>query len=270
MVRESIATSILERLTSSRARLAREFSASAPRIGHFVLDDVLPGELAARIFEAFPSPERMTLKRSLREHKYIAAQMDRYDRLLEEALFAFQDARLLREIECITGLEDLQPDPELYAGGISVMTRQHFLNPHIDNSHDKDRARWRVLNALFYVTPQWDDADGGHLELWPKGPDAGPITLHSRFNRLVVMATHADSWHSVSPVRSARPRCCVSNYYFRAAPARPSDQFHVTSFRGRPEQPVRDLFLRVDAGARGLLRRVFKSGLGRLTHLYRR
>ena len=270
MQRERIADAIVQRLASSRDRLREQFAASCGRIGYFVLDDVLPSDLAGKVYEAFPAPQLMTLKRSLREYKYIAAQMDRYDRLLEEALFAFQDWRVLDEIEVITGLTALEPDPELYAGGISVMVQDHFLNPHIDNSHDKDRSRWRVLNALFYVTPGWQDGHGGHLELWPQGPGAQPLTLHSRFNRLVVMATHADSWHSVSPVRAARPRCCVSNYYFRRAPVRDSDRFHVTSFRGRPEQPLRDLVLQMDAGLRGLLRRAFRKGLGRLTHLYRR
>lgn len=270
MTREAIASAILERLASSAGRLQRQFAETSPRVGHFVLDDVLPGDLAQRVFEAFPPPGQMTLKRSLREHKYISAQMDRHDRLVEEALFAFQDPRVLRELERITGLEGLEPDPELYAGGISVMTKDQFLNPHIDNSHDKDRRRWRVLNALFYLTPQWGDGDGGHLELWPEGPGAAPVTLHSRFNRLVVMATHDDSWHSVSPVRGLRPRCCVSNYYFRRAPVRAGDRFHVTSFRGRPEQPLRDLVLKADARARSILRLLFRKGLGRLTHLYRR
>jgi len=270
MQRDQIADAVVERLAASRERLREQFTRSSARIGHFVLDHVLPADLASQVYQAFPSPGRMTLKRSLREHKYIAAQMDRYERLVEEALFAFQDVRVLREIERITGLDRLEGDPELYAGGISVMVKNHFLNPHIDNSHDKDRSRWRVLNALFYVTPQWGDEDGGHLELWPDGPGAQPVTLHSRFNRLVVMATHAQSWHSVSPVLAPRPRCCVSNYYFRRAPVRDSDRFHVTSFRGRPEQPVRDLVLKLDAGMRAVLRRVFKKGLGRLTHLYRR
>ena len=270
MQREDIAERILERLACERQVLRDQFARSSERIGYFVVDDVLPPESARRVYEAFPPPSRMSLKRSLREHKYIAAQMDRYDRLVEEALFAFQDRRVLDEIERITGLGGLEPDPELYAGGISVMVKDHFLNPHIDNSHDKDRARWRVLNALFYVTPDWDDTHGGHLELWPAGPSAPAVTLHSRFNRLVVMATHAASWHSVSPVRADRARCCVSNYYFRRTPVRPGDRFHVTSFRGRPEQRLRDIVLRADAGARSILRRVFRKGLGRLTHLYRR
>src|SRR5438105_13791226 len=127
----------------------------------------------------------------------------------------------------MTGLSGLDPDPELYAGGISLMMRGQFLNPHVDNSHHSDLERWRVLNALYYVTPDWDDGNGGHLELWPGGVKHNPLTLQSRFNRLVVIATHAGSWHSVSPIRVDGRRCCVSNYYFRRAPVRPRHVFHV-------------------------------------------
>lgn len=270
MRREEIATLILQRMRDHRSDLRAQFERSAPAIGHFVLDDVLPDSLAQQVAAAFPRAQDMTLNSSLRERKYIAAQMNRYAPLLEEALFAFQDPRILAEMEEITGLKGLEADPALYAGGLSLMTQHQFLNPHVDNSHDKDRERWRVLNALYYVSPGWADDNGGHLELWPSGVQGPPVTLHSRFNRLVVMATHAGSWHSVCPVRVDGSRRCVSNYYFRRTPARESDQFHVTAFRGRPEEPLRDLALRADAALRMLVRRVFRKGVRKVTHLYER
>ena len=49
------------------------------------------------------------------------------------------------------------------------MKKNQFLNPHLDNSHDKDRSRWHVLNLLYYVTPNWQEDFGGNLELWTNG-----------------------------------------------------------------------------------------------------
>jgi Rps23 Pro-64 3,4-dihydroxylase Tpa1-like proline 4-hydroxylase len=83
-----------------------------------------------------------------------------------------------------------------------------FLNPHIDNSHDGERKRYRRLNLLYYVSPDWKIENGGNFELWDD-ERINQKTLTALTNRLVVMETNKISWHSVSPVTTDRPRCCV-------------------------------------------------------------
>ncbi len=258
---------IADRLRADFGKAQAQWASAAP-INHFVVDDLLPSDLAEAIRAGFPSPANMTLKRSLRELKYVSAQMNEHDPILEDAIFAFQDPAVVEVIEAITGLRALQPDEHLYAGGISMMGPGHFLNPHLDNSHDKDRRRYRVLNLLYYVSPDWTLEHGGNLEVWPEGPSGAPRTIVSRFNRLVVMVTNRHSWHSVSANRSSAPRCCVSNYYFSDHKVGETAYFHPTSFRGRPEQPLRDLALKTDAAARGLVRRLFPKGVKKPSHLY--
>lgn len=140
--------------------------------------------------------------------------MNKYSPFLEEVIYAFQDERVVQLISEICGIQQLLPDENLYAGGLSLMAKNNYLNPHLDNSHDKDRNRWRVLNVLYYVTPNWTLENGGNLEVWPNGIKQNPITIESKCNRLVIMATHQQSWHSVSKVLIDDVRCCVSNYYF--------------------------------------------------------
>src|SRR6202034_452944 len=134
--------------------LTRQWQDTAP-INHFVLDNVLPEGWTQRIRDAFPPSLDLTLQSSLRERKFVGAQMSGYDPLLEESVYAFQHPDVVQLMQQITGLQALEPDELLYAGGLSVMGRGHFLNPHIDNSHDKFRHRYRVLNLLFYVSPDW-------------------------------------------------------------------------------------------------------------------
>jgi Rps23 Pro-64 3,4-dihydroxylase Tpa1-like proline 4-hydroxylase len=266
--RQVLAQHMHDVLQGHAAELRRQWVESAP-INHFVLDDLLPEEWVHRVREAFPPGDTMMLKKSLRELKFVAAQMDRYNPLLEEIIYAFQQPEIVRTVEEITGLKALEPDTLLYAGGISLMAPGHFLNPHIDNSHDKFRQRYRVLNLLYYVSPEWAEENGGNLELWPQGPEARQTTVVSKFNRLVVMVTHRGSWHSVSRNVAQQDRCCVSNYYFSNYPVGESDYFHVTSFRGRPEQPVRDLVLRGDIWLRMLLRKFFPHGVKANPHYYK-
>ncbi len=260
---------IAARLRQDRLALRESWRAAGP-ISHFTVDDLLPPELAATIRRAFPAGESMRTRRSLRELKFVAAQMDRHDPVLEEAIYAFQDPRIVEAIGEITGLDGLEPDEQLYAGGISMMVRGHFLNPHVDNSHDIARDRYRVLNLLYYVSPDWRRENGGNLELWPDGTGGAPLTIDARFNRLAVMVTNTRSWHGVSPVQVDQARCCVSNYYFSRVSPEAADYFHVTSFRGRPGQRLRDLVLRLDGTLRMGLRRLFPHGVSKVTHFYDR
>jgi Rps23 Pro-64 3,4-dihydroxylase Tpa1-like proline 4-hydroxylase len=269
MNRKVLADQILARMLANRNEILAQWQSSGP-IHHFVLDDVLPPETALRIRNAYPADNLMRVRKNLRELKYVAAQMDMFDPILEEALFAFQDSRIVKLVGEITGLKALEPDELLYAGGISMMAKNHFLNPHLDNSHDKERERYRVLNLLYYVSEDWGLKDGGNLELWPDGPKAQQVTVESRFNRLAVMITNSKSWHSVSPVNSDRPRCCVSNYYFSQFSAESADYFHVTTFRGRPEQVLRDLALRADSALRMGVRKIFPKGAVKTDHYYKK
>jgi len=250
-------------------RARNEFAARKP-VQWFVVDDLLPPEMARAIRSSFPDPSQMRERKTLREHKHVAAQMDRHDAQAEEALFAFQEPRVVEAVSRITGMRSLSADPALYAGGISLMTQGHFLNPHLDNSHNNDRSLYRVLNLLYYVSPGWDTGSGGNLELWPEGVKGRPVTIPSEFNRLVVMTTGPESWHSVSKVRRNESRCCVSNYYFGPDPVGGQPYFRVTTFRGRPEQPLRDLVLRLDSNLRQALRKLRPQGIVQTTHIYRR
>ena len=267
--RHLLARRLFDALSAQAGELREQWQSSGP-INHFVVDDTFPVEWAHAIRRAFPQPQEMTLKRTLREVKYVAAQMDRYQPLLEDAVYAFQMPEVMRVVERITGLEAVEPDGLLYAGGVSLMAPGHFLNPHVDNSHDKMRERYRVLNLLYYVSPDWTEEYGCNLELWPAGLSGRPITITSRFNRLVVMVTHRSSWHSVSKNLAPEDRCCVSNYYYSKRPVGGQPYFHVTSFRGRPEQRIRDLVLRGDIWLRTALRRLFPSGVRENPHFYKR
>lgn len=151
------------------------------------------------------------------------------------------------------------PDEHLYAGGISLMDQGCYLNPHLDNSHDKDRKYYRVLNLLYYVTPDWQLDYGGSLELWDQGLKQPCRVIHNQFNRLVVMVTNQSSLHSVSRIKYQGRRCCINNYYFSAKPMNMKHYSHVTSFRGRPEEKIKDVILQTDSLLRNHVPRNLKN-----------
>ena len=257
-------------MEDERVQLTQQFSETKNTISYFVIDTLLPEELLSEIYKAFPKPSETIEKSNLRERKYVGYQMDQYHLILEEVIYAFQEERVVALISEICGIESLFPDEFLYAGGISLMNQGSFLNPHLDNSHDKDRNRWRALNLLYYVSPDWKLSDGGNLELWPRGMKEKQIVIESKYNRLVVMVTHQKSWHSVSKVISNKSRCCISNYYFSENPVEATDRFHVTTFRGRPTEKIKDFVLQLDNKLRTSLRKLFKKGVRKNPHEYQK
>jgi len=268
--REEIADFIYNRLLKHKVELSIQFHSSSESIGYFIIDDLLPDNIAERFYTLFPTENEIVKRKNLREYKYVAYEMNKYNSLLEEAIYAFQDKKIVHLVAEICGLNSIYPDDFLYAGGLSLMKKDNYLNPHLDNSHDRDRNRWRVLNLLYYVTPNWALENGGNLELWNNGLKNSPVTIHSKFNRLVVMATHQKSWHSVSKVNIDKTRCCISNYYFSDQPLSANDTFHVTTFRGRPEEKFKNMILTLDSGIRGWVRKLFKKGIRENPHQYKK
>lgn len=230
---------------------------------HFIVDDFLPADIAKQIYDAFPkSADGFYDRASFREKKRTSAHLDQYDPILGAITYAFQDPETVRSVSELVGFTEIEPDPSLYAGGLSMMFKGDFLNPHIDNSHDGARDRYRRLNLLYYVSPGWKLENGGNFELWDDDCKVQK-TLTSKFNRLVVMETNKTSWHSVSPVVEDAPRCCVSNYFFSKISPDDTDYFHVTSFTGRPEEMGKRAIGVVDNVLRNTVSKVLKYGRGK-------
>ncbi len=268
--RDTIADLIFLKLKDNEEVLKTHFHQTSEGIGYFYIDDLLPEDIARYVFDKFPHTKDVKVKKSIREYKYVAAQMNKYHPLLEEVIYAFQHTKIVSLIADICDYSNIKPDENLYAGGISMMGKGNYLNPHLDNSHDKDVKFWRVLNLLYYVTPGWNADNGGNLELWTEGLKSKPVSINSKFNRLVVMATHKNSWHSVSKVKVDQVRCCVSNYYFSTEPVGSKKTFHVTTFRGRPGQFFRDKVLKLDSSLRMGVRKIFRKGIRENPHVYKK
>lgn len=267
---KDISEIIYNKIATKKDEIQSLFKASKNQIGYFFIDDVLPTEIAMECFNVFPKASEMRCLKSIREYKYVSAQMNKHNSLLEKVIYAFQDEKVVDLIGEICKIKSLYADDSLYAGGISLMTKDNFLNPHLDNSHDVERKRWRVLNLLYYVTPDWEVSNGGNLEIWPNGPKNEPILIESKFNRLVVMTTHDTSWHSVNKVETNKERCCISNYYFSDNPLKVTDKFHVTKYRGRPKDTFTNFILDADANLRMFIRKFFKKGIRKNPHIYKK
>src|SRR3954447_997858 len=103
MNRKEYAALIQARLREEADRMRLDFPKYT--VQSCYVDNLLPQELALEIFNAFPDKSTMMLKKSLRENKHVAAQMNQYNPLLEEIVYAFQDPGVLNLVADITGIQ---------------------------------------------------------------------------------------------------------------------------------------------------------------------
>lgn len=262
--KEYFVNKIIDRLVEVNKKITEQWNHPVDtNTRHFFLDNLMPKNDVEEIYSAFPTNgEGFFDRETFREKKRTSQNLSNFNPILSDIIYAIQDPRVVAKVSKLCSMDFIEPDPTLYAGGLSMMFSGDYLNPHIDNSHDSKRKRYRRLNVLYYVSPDWNLENGGNFELWDE-KRTKPKTIVSKQNRLVVMETNKTSWHSVSKVLIDRPRCCVSNYYFSKNSPYGNEYFHVTSFLGRPEQPLRRFIGIVDNTIRNIISKTFKVGRGK-------
>ncbi|MCW5906995.1 MAG: 2OG-Fe(II) oxygenase [Chitinophagales bacterium] len=268
VTREQIAKLIADKLKQNKEALVNQWNTKHSDFDtrFFVCDNLLPDGIIADYIQHLPPKEVLLLRDTIRERKRVGIDYKNYDPLIGNVLLAFQMPDVVEIVSEITGIGNMQADPTLYASGVSIMEKDDFLNPHLDNSHDGDQENYRVINLLFYVSPEWESANGGNLELWDINVSK-PTEIVSKFNRLVVMETNNISYHSVNKVRVDKRRVCVSNYYFSKKASGGKDFRHITTFTGRPEEPLKRAVLKVvDGFALNTIAKIFPSLLKGTKH----
>lgn len=265
MNRKEITDLIIERIDGiSIKKLNHQYQRSS-KINYLIIDNLLPLEISSKLDNSFPKKENLSLLAGPQEKKYVSVDWESETKLVEECLYAFQDQRIIDIFSRICNIPDLSGDPELYAGGLSYMNEGCYLNPHIDNSHDRLRERYRRLNLLYYVSQSINNlSHGGELLLFPDGIKNDSIKIPAKFNRLVIMRTDSKSIHAVSPIKSSNTvRKCISNYFFSLSSPLSYDYYHSTSFRGFQGEKYKDIYLRLNAKLRTSIKSISGNFFGK-------
>ena len=257
MNRQEISKLIKQRINDIGINFLKKKYEKSGSINHLVIDDLLPSEIASQLNDDFPKEQELNHLNKLSENKYVGIYFSDRQKLVQECLYAFQEQSVLKIIAHITNIKNLIGDPELYAGGVSSMSEGCFLNPHIDNSLDRNLENFRRLNLLYYVNQDWDPKkDGGELVLYPEGVKNKEEDITCKFNRLVIMRTDNKSIHGVKKILSkTKRRKCISNYFFSRKSPSGKRYYHSTTFRGFEKEIVKGTYLQLNALARTYLKK---------------
>lgn len=218
--------------------LAQAFQGQAFR--HCAIDDILPPELALACREALPNVNDASwhLYHSPLEHKQSQRCLDKaFPPALDQVLTALNSETFVAQLRTITGIPDLMAAPDRFCSELHCSRQGGFLGIHTDaNVHPQDYALQRRLVAVLYLSPDWQPAYGGNLELWNSDLSACIDRIETRFNRLVLFANDEDAHHG-HPEPLAGPadfvRYSITIGYFTHAPT-PINVPRKAQFKPRP------------------------------------
>ena len=205
------------RATAAAGRAA--FAAAEP-FPHCVLDGFLRPEAAAAIEREFDETrEGWTYLHHVNEKKRILGAVDRMGPVTRTAVAELTSVAFLDGLRTLTGIAELQPDPELDGGGLADMAPGGFLNVHRDFLAHTTRTHWsRQVNLLLFLNSEWPPAYGGDLELWDADVTRCVRAIEPVLNRCVIFATSERSFHGVPRgvhCPAGRARRSLALYYFR-------------------------------------------------------
>ena len=190
---------------------------------YICIDNFLPERLARIISGVYPTDETSSSFKK-HEHKYVDRSFLEDTRNFALPLKLFAQSLSSRSftlfLERLTGIESLIPDPYFLGGGAMITRPGGFLDIHVDFNWNQKLQLWRRCNALFYLTPNWEESWGGDLELCDYDGRNVVKRVQPVFNRLVVFSTTNSSYHGQSsPLRcpSGIARQVFSAFYYSSA-----------------------------------------------------
>ena len=127
----------------------------------------------------------------------------------------------LRFLEQLTGIPDLIKDLAINGAGVSKIDTGGYLNIHADFNQEPAQKTpgWRRLNLLLYLNHDWEEFDGGSLEMWETSMAHDSFKYVGKvlpmFNRAVIFSTTDLSMHGhMDLVQNGKSRLTVSTYYY--------------------------------------------------------
>ena len=164
---------------------------------HIVLDELFGRVIVKMVAEEVSQMELNALHKSDSKFEVKLSTDDAalFGPCTAKLLYSLNSGPFLAFLEWLTGIDGLIADPHLSGGGVHIIRRGGKLGIHADFNHHKRLKVFRRLNLLLYLNREWDEAWGGHLELWNREKTRCCRRIAPVCNRTVIFDTSNFSYH---------------------------------------------------------------------------
>jgi hypothetical protein len=179
---------------------AGQFARAVP-FPHIVLDGLFEDTLLAEVAREFPSMYRFPwiFMRNKWEHKLAHEEPSFWGPRTRALMSYLNSPDFVPELEKLTGFENLIADPTFRGGGLHLIPPGGYLKIHTDflghNGAFREKGWRRRINLLIFLNVDWQEAWGGHFEVWDSEARGAVSQVTPVFNRTVIFETSGRSFH---------------------------------------------------------------------------
>jgi hypothetical protein len=212
------------RFRERRDELKKNWNSERP-FRFLVVDDFLIPEKAEEILTSYPAVDQgewdgttyINQKNKFQQREFSSGSI--FSQVFEE----LNCPDFLKDIEYITGIENLIPDEKLFGGGLHQSRAGAFLDVHVDYNIHPETKLHRRLNILIYMNKDWRDVYEGHLQLWDMKEKKMIANIAPVFNRMAMFETNEISFHGhPKPLKTPQGitrKSMAAYYYTQSRPA---------------------------------------------------
>jgi Rps23 Pro-64 3,4-dihydroxylase Tpa1-like proline 4-hydroxylase len=136
------------------------------------------------------------------ENKFACNHYDKFSKNIYKVFHFLNSEVFIKQVQLITGQKKLYADNGLFGAGLHFHGNKGKLNIHQDHSVHPKLNLQRKLNLIIYMSADWKESYGGHLEFWSHNENTNKPKdlahkIKIKFNRAVLFDTNSNSWHGL-------------------------------------------------------------------------
>jgi len=213
---------------------ASVFAAGNP-CKHIVIDGFLTEETANLLHGHFPPMDALKVRRkSLNENKAEDYKFDEWHPAFREVRAAIRSDFFAEWMSTVTGISGLLTPDNPLGSGVHQGANGSYVDVHIDVNYDPESNLWRRVNLLIYLNRHWEEAYGGHLEIWDPLMRRAEKRIAPAHNRAVIFLTDENSPHGYQTIHVPEGETRKSFYAYFFTPIQDGFRYSDSRFIARP------------------------------------
>jgi hypothetical protein len=159
-----------------------------------VIPNFFKEEYAQKLYANFPDPDDTWFRyENPFEGKYLKPTIE--DGIIKDTIDELYSDKLLAIMSQITGIDKLESDPHLNAGGLHAYTRNDMSGIHLDYTIHPITGKERRTSLMIYLSKDWQNEWGGSLSMWDENLDKRTPINCGLWNQAILFRTNGLAYH---------------------------------------------------------------------------